>query len=103
MDKVRGEYHDIPSKSLCLTGPKNFVVEPSCVSDFFKYRKTLCLRGVYHAFLWKNCCITVQKIFVEEPVSVSVISDSDKTYAREGNFTIFCRTFGLKVWKNFVG
>ena len=87
----------------CLTVSKNFVLEPSCVSDFFKYRKTLCLRGEYHAFLWKNCCITVPKNFVEEPVSVSVFSDSEETYTREGYFTIFCRTFGLAVPKDIVG
>ena len=44
-DKRGGGYHDFPSKFFCLTVPKNFVVEPFGVSEYFWYRKILCIRG----------------------------------------------------------
>ena len=48
-----------------------FIEELLCVSDFFGYRKILCLRSEYHDFLKKICFLTVLKIYVEEPFSVS--------------------------------
>ena len=44
-------YHDFPLKNFRLTVPKNFVVEPVCVSENFGYRKILCLRAEYIDFL----------------------------------------------------
>ena len=46
MDKKGGgrEFHDFPSKFVCLTIPKRFAEEPFCVSENFGYRKNLCIK-----------------------------------------------------------
>ena len=54
LDKGRGEYHDIPSKVLSLTGPNIFEVEPFSVSLLSGSEKFLLLRGVFQDFLWKK-------------------------------------------------
>ena len=95
-DKRRGGYHAFPSKLFCLTVPKNFVGEPFGVSEYFWYRKILCIRGGREGgsqLLLKSFCLTVPKNIVGEPFSVSLISGIEKVYASEGYVTIFCRKF----------
>ena len=56
MDKKGGgrEYHDFPSKFVCLTVPKDFVRESLCNSEKIRYEeKSMVKRGVarqYHDF-----------------------------------------------------
>ena len=63
------------SKIFCLTGPKNFVGEPFCVSENFWYGKKLWIRRRVgrecHNFPSKICCLTVPKNFVGEHFCVS--------------------------------
>ena len=49
---LRGSCHDFLSNFFCLTGPKNFVMEPFCVSENFWYRKSFMdrRRVGYHVF-----------------------------------------------------
>ena len=37
-------YHNVPLKNFCLTVPKNFIEEPFCVSENFRYRNLLGIR-----------------------------------------------------------
>ena len=38
---IRVEYHCFLSKNFCLTGPKNFLGEPSCASEILWYRNSV--------------------------------------------------------------
>ena len=57
----------VVSKIFCLTGPKNFVRGPFCISENFGYRKILCIRRGYHYSPLKIFCLTIPKKFVGEP------------------------------------
>ena len=67
-----GENQDFPSKIVCLTVPKNFVVETFCtvfqkISDSEKvYGQEG--RGEYQDFPSKIFCLTVPKISVAKPL-----------------------------------
>ena len=73
-----GGIHDYPSKTFCLTVPKNFVEEPICVSEIFGYRKILCFRELCHDSLSKIFCLTLPKNFVGESFSASLTSGIQK-------------------------
>ena len=82
MDKRGGEYQNFPSKTFCLTVPKNFVGEPFSVSLISGIGKNLCFRGLCHDFPSKIFCLTVPKHFVEEPFYAvfQKISGGEKVY-----------------------
>ena len=77
-----GEYQNFPSKTFCLTVPKNFVGEPFRVSLISGIGKILCFRGLCHDFPSKIFCLTVPKHFVEEPfyAAFQKISGGEKVY-----------------------
>ena len=56
----------------CLTVPKNFVGETFCVSELFKYRKSLWIRGLggYHGFLFQISGFKVLKMFSVKPFKI---------------------------------
>ena len=65
-----GSYHDFPSKSFCLTVPKNFVGEQSCVSKNFLYRTFSCKRAGGGASRFCRIFLSHRietKSFVKEP------------------------------------
>ena len=52
-------YHDFPLKKFCLTVPKNFVEEPFCVLENFRYRKILGIReGAGIAIFCQICFVS---------------------------------------------
>ena len=66
---MRGEYQDCPSKTFCLTLPKNFVGEPfrvSLSSGMEKFYASERYVTIFD-FLSKFFCLTVAKNFVGEP------------------------------------
>ena len=74
-----GGYQDFPSKTFCLTVPKNFAGEPFCVSQKLWYRKNLWIRGGESiTILSRKFFVSVPKNFVGEPLSVSLISGIEK-------------------------
>ena len=77
-----GGYHDFPSKSFCLTVPKNFVGEHFGVSGHFGYRKILSIR--------EGGCITFP---VENFLSHSIKKSRWGTFRWVGKF---------RVSKNFM-
>ena len=65
----KGEYQNFPSKVICLTVSKSFLVEPFPVSQFSGTEKLSASEGyvtTFH-FLSKIFCLTVPKGFVAEP------------------------------------
>ena len=67
-DKRGGGYHDVPSKSFCLTVPKYFFAEHFGVSEKFFYRKFSCIGGGASRFCRKFLSHrTKTKSFVKEP------------------------------------
>ena len=61
------EYQDFPSKTFCLTVPRNFAVKPFSVSLLSGVEKVWIKEGEYQDFLSKIFCLTVLKNFVGEP------------------------------------
>ena len=92
MDK--GGYQDFPSKTFCLTVPKNFVVETFC-AVFQKISGSEKVfgqegRGEYQDFPPKNFCLTVPKLSVGESFDVAFISGIEKVWIRgEGGVSRF--------------
>ena len=85
---------------------KTLLRNPSVFHKVSGVEKLMDKRGDrgYHDFRSQLFSLTNPKIFVGEPFSVSLISDMEKFYAYEGNFTIFYRIFlCLTVPKNFIG
>ena len=56
-----GGYHVSPSRTFCLTVPKNFVRKPFCVSKKFWYRKFSCIGGGGITILSNIFCLTGTK------------------------------------------
>ena len=67
MDKRGVEYQDFPSKTFCLTVPKNFVGKPFSVSLFSGAEEVWIREGEYQDFVSTFFCLTVPKIFVGKP------------------------------------
>ena len=86
LEKRAGEYQDFPSKTLCLTKPKNSVVESFTVAFFPDTDRVLIGGGreEYQDFLSKTLCLTVRKIFVGESFTVAIISGTEKVWRRGG-------------------
>ena len=94
------------SKLFCFRVLKHFVEEPFCVSESFRYRKTLWITGEYHDFLSKICCFTVPRNFVGELVCVSETSCYRKSIPITGGrerHDFASQFFCFTVPKNFVG
>ena len=108
MDKKGLEYQDFPSKTFCLTVPRNFVGKPFSVSPPSGAEEVWIREGggSIKIFRRKKICLTVPKSLVREPLRVSLISGIGKIFAPEGYVTIFdllSKFFCLTVPKNFVG
>ena len=90
---------------LCLTEPKNFVVEPFCVSENFWYRKILWIRrgreGVSQFSIENLLSHSTGKLRKRTLVCLTKIRVS-KNFLQEGSSTIFCRLC-LAEPKKFVG
>ena len=84
-----GEYQDFPSKTLCLTVPKNSVGQSFTVALILGNEKVWIRKGVYQGFPSKILCLTVRKLFVGESFTVALILGIEKFYASEGYVTIF--------------
>ena len=69
-------YHNFPSKTFCLTVPKNFVDIPSIIQKIWGIEK-LCIIGGITIFR-RKFFVSVPKNFVKEPFSVSLISGIKK-------------------------
>ena len=67
MDKRGVEYQDFPSKTFCLTVPRNFVGKPFSVSLLSGAEEVWIREGEYQDFVSTFFCLTVPKIFVGEP------------------------------------
>ena len=78
-------YHDFLLKNICLTGPKNFVEEPFCVSENLWYRKMLGIReGAGVTIFCQNCFVSVPKNFVGEPFCFTKFLVSKKFMDKRG-------------------
>ena len=67
---------DFPSKTFCLTVPRNFVQRPFSVSLHSGAEKVwIRERGEYQDFLSKIFCLTVPKKFLGEPFCVVCVSE----------------------------
>ena len=89
IDKVwirRGEYQDLPSKTFCLTVPKNYVRESFIVALILGTEKTWRRGsgGDYQDFSSTIFCHTVPKIYLRESFSVALNSGSEKVWIRVG-------------------
>ena len=106
MDKKGGgrECHNFPLKNCCLTVPENFVGEPFCVSENFRYRKKLWIRrgkeGVSQ-FSIKNLLSHRTGKFRKGTLLCLAKFRVSKNILHEGSSTISCRLC-LTVPKNFV-
>ena len=90
MDK--GGDQDFPSKTFCLTVPKNFVVETFCaVFQKFPVAKKFMDKGggEYQDFPSKIFCLTVPKISVGESFTVALNSGIEKVWIRRGGVSGF--------------
>ena len=85
------EYQDVPSKTFCLTVPRNLVGKPFSVS-LPSGAEEVWIReggGSIKIFRRKIFHLTVSKNLVREPFSVSLISGMEKNFASEGYVTTF--------------
>ena len=88
------EYQDFPSKTFCLTVPRNFVRRPFIVSLLSGAEKVwIRERGEYQDLPSKTFCLTVPRNSVGKPFSVSTPSGAEEVWIREGggNIRIFRR------------
>ena len=107
----RREYHDFPSKNVCLTVPKNFVGETFSVSLISGIERFYASE-IYLTILCRNFfCLSAEKF----RRGAFLICVSEKICYRKklwirggggkggGSITIFSRKFCLTIPKNFVG
>ena len=69
------QYHDLLSNVFFLTEPKNFVEEPFCVSEGFKFRKKLWMR-------WQGVAVSRYSAEI-------FLSHSTEDFCREPLCTVF--------------
>ena len=103
----RREYHDFPSKNVCLTVPKNFVGEPFSVS-LISGTERFYASEIYLTILCRNFfCLSAQKF----RRGTFLICVSEKIWYRKkiwirgggeggGSITIFGRKFLVSQWQN---
>ena len=96
------EYQEFPSKTFCLTVPRNFVGKPFSVSLLSGAEKVWIRERVENQdFPSKTFCLTVPRNFVGRPFSVSLLSGAEKVWIRERREyqdfleKIFCRNFSV--------
>ena len=101
---IRGEYHDLQSKTCCLTLPKNLVGEAFYVLEKLWYRN----------FLWIKSEKGVSPFFVKSLLSHSAGKNRRsllflenflyrKNLHPEGNLTIFIRQFVVSQYRKISG
>ena len=104
----RREYHDFPSKNVCLTVPKNFVGEPFSVS-LISGTEIFYASEIYLTILCRNFfCLSAQKF----RRGTFLICVSEKIWYRKkiwirggggeggGSITIFGRKILVSQWQN---
>ena len=78
------EYQDFPSKTFCLTVPRNFVRRPFIVSLLSGAEKVWIRERVeYQDLPSKTFCLTVPRNSVGKPFSVSPPSGAEEVWIRE--------------------
>ena len=87
------EYQDFPSKTFCLTVPRNFARKPFSVSLLSGVEKVWIKEGGVSRFSFEISRLTVPRTFVGKPFTVSLLSGAEKVSIREGVgiIKIFCR------------
>ena len=83
------EFQEFPSKTFCLTVPRNFVRTSFIVSLLSGAEKVwIRERGEYQDFPSKTFCLTVPRISVGKHFSVSLPSGAEEVWIREGGGSI---------------
>ena len=92
------EFQEFPSKTFCLTVPRNFVGRPFSVSLLSGAEKVwIRERGENQDFPSKTFCLTVPRNSVGKPFSMSLLLGAEEVFIREGagSIKIYRRSFSV--------